>query len=125
MFVGVFAFQLIVAVLTVLLGGGKLSLLIILPNIVGGVLLPIVLILTLRLINDKRVMGSSTNSRAFNIIAVITTVVVLALSLTLLIQTVYDNMHPARKLAQELRLRNRNNSSALRVSNTRERPGSD
>ncbi len=92
LFVGVFAFQLIVAVLTVLLGGGKLSVLIILPNIVGGVLLPIVLILSLRLINEKRLLGSYTNSRAFNIIAVLTTLVVIALSLTLLVQTVRDNL---------------------------------
>ena len=99
MFVTVFAFQLIVAALTVLLGGGKLSALIILPNIVGGVLLPIVLVLSLRLINEKRLMGSYTNSRAFNAIAIATTLVVIALSLTLLGQTVRDILFAPRKQA--------------------------
>lgn len=99
MFVTVFAFQLIVAALTVLLGGGKLSALIILPNIVGGVLLPIVLVLSLRLINEKRLMGSYTNSRAFNVIAVATTIVVITLSLTLLGQTVRDILFAPKKQA--------------------------
>ena len=102
LFVGVFAFQLIVAALTVLLGGGRLSALIILPNIVGGVLLPIVLVLTLRLINEKRLMGSFTNSRTFNVVAVVTTIIVISLSVTLLVQVVHDNMFPARKQAQAL-----------------------
>ena len=105
LFVGVFALQLIVAALTVLIGGGKLSLLIILPNIVGGVLLPIVLILTLRLINEKRLMGSFTNSRTFNVIAVITTIVVITLSVTLLIQTIRDSLYPARKVVGALLVR--------------------
>jgi NRAMP (natural resistance-associated macrophage protein)-like metal ion transporter len=100
LFVGVFALQLIVAAATVLIGGGKLSLLIILPNIVGGVLLPIVLVLTLRLINEKRIMGASTNSRAFNVIAVVTTVIVVTLSITLLVQAVRDSFLPARREAR-------------------------
>ncbi len=94
MFVSIFAFQLIVAVLTVLLGGGKLSVLIILPNIVGGVLLPIVLILSLRLINEKRLMGAHTNSPMFNVIAIATTVIVIGLSITLLVQAVHDSLVP-------------------------------
>ena len=103
LFVGVFAFQLIVAALTVLLGGGKLSLLIILPNIVGGALIPIVLILTLRLINEKRIMGEFTNSRAMNVIAVVTTAVVILLSLTLLVQALRDGIFSGPKQATVMR----------------------
>jgi len=88
MFVGVFAFQLIVAAATVLLGGGKLSALIILPNIVGGILLPIILVLSLRLINEKRIMGGFTNGRTANVIAVVTTIVVILLSVSLLALTI-------------------------------------
>jgi Mn2+/Fe2+ NRAMP family transporter len=70
--------------------------LIVLPNIVGGVLLPIVLILSLRLINEKRLMGRFTNSRAFNIVAVITTVVVIVLSAVLLVQAVRAGVFPGK-----------------------------
>jgi NRAMP (natural resistance-associated macrophage protein)-like metal ion transporter len=112
MFVTVFAFQLIVAAVTVLVGGGKLSLLIILPNIVGGVLLPIVLILTLRLINEKRLMGEFTNSRAFNVIAVVTTVIVICLSVTLLVQAVHDILFHRAVVSSRIR----NNSLACFVS---------
>ncbi len=89
LFIGVFTFQIIVAALTVLLGGDHLSLLITLPNLIGGALLPIILILSLKLINNRRVMGEYTNTRGGNIIAISTTVVVILLSVTLLFQTLF------------------------------------
>ena len=89
LFIGIFTFQIIVAALTVLLGGDHLSLLITLPNLIGGALLPIILILSLKLINNRRVMGEYTNSRAGNIIAISTTVIVILLSVTLLFQIVF------------------------------------
>jgi hypothetical protein len=45
-------------------------------------------------------MGSHTNSRAFNIIAIATTVVVIALSLTLLVQTVRGSLMTMGKQAR-------------------------
>lgn len=87
LFIGVFTLLLIVAALTVLFGGNNLALLIVLPNIVGGMLLPIILVLTLRLVNDRRLMGRYTNSRTYNRIAWITTVVLILLSVTLIVQT--------------------------------------
>jgi Mn2+/Fe2+ NRAMP family transporter len=48
------------------------------------VLLPIILILMLKLVNTKRLMGEYTNSRAFNAIAGTTTVVLIVLSFALL-----------------------------------------
>ena len=85
LFIGVFTTLIIVSALTVLLGGNNLAYLIILPNIVGGVLLPIILVLMLRLINNKRLMGQHANSRAYNVIAWITTIVLVVLSLALLV----------------------------------------
>lgn len=87
LFIGVFTVLIIVSALTVLFGSRYLPFLIILPNIVGGILLPIILVLMLKLINNKRLMGKYTNSLVFNIIAVVTTVVLIVLSLVLLIQT--------------------------------------
>lgn len=52
----------------------------ILSQVLNGVLLPIVLIFMLRLINKHALMGKYTNSRWFNAVAWLTTVIVIALS---------------------------------------------
>jgi Mn2+ and Fe2+ transporters of the NRAMP family len=52
----------------------------ILSQVLNGVLLPIVLIFMLRLINKHELMGKYTNSRWFNAMAWLTTVIVIALS---------------------------------------------
>ncbi|HZY62675.1 MAG TPA: Nramp family divalent metal transporter [Edaphobacter sp.] len=52
----------------------------ILSQVLNGVLLPIVLIFMLRLVNKHELMGDHTNSRWFNSVAWLTTVVVIALS---------------------------------------------
>jgi NRAMP (natural resistance-associated macrophage protein)-like metal ion transporter len=51
----------------------------------NGVLLPVILIVMLRLINDKRQMGKYVNGRAFNIIAWITVVILIGLTVLLVI----------------------------------------
>ncbi len=89
LFVGVFTFLIAVSALTVLLGGKNLAFLIILPNIVGAVLLPIILILMLRLINNRRIMGDYVNSRIYNGIAWITTVMLIVLSIALMVQQIF------------------------------------
>lgn len=85
LFVGVFTFMIITALLTVVFFPSHLSFLILLPNVVGAVLLPIILILMLKLVNDKSLMGEFTNGRIYNLIAWTTTVVLITLSVILLI----------------------------------------
>jgi NRAMP (natural resistance-associated macrophage protein)-like metal ion transporter len=87
LFNAIFTFLIVSSALLVLLFPGHLVALIILPNIVGGVLLPVILVLMLLLVNDRGLMGGYTNSRAFNWIAWTTTVVIAVLSLTLLVTT--------------------------------------
>lgn len=75
---------------TVLVGAGALAVLLIpnrllikvtvLSQVLNGVLLPPVLIYMLLLINKERLMGKYVNSRTFNIIAWITTVIIIALT---------------------------------------------
>lgn len=95
LFIGVFTFLIVVAALVVLFGGSHLTFLILLPNIVGGILLPIILVLMLRLINDRRLMvvaGTDyTNSRLYNLIAGTTTVVLTLLSLLLVYNTLFPS----------------------------------
>jgi len=86
MFVGVFTLLIFASAFAVLLVNDKyLSFLITLPNIVGAALLPIILILSLRLVNNPRIMGKYTNSRPLNVIAWITTGVLVTLSVVLFI----------------------------------------
>ncbi|MGC8667238.1 MAG: NRAMP family divalent metal transporter [Chthonomonadales bacterium] len=84
LFIGTYTVLILAAALLVLLFPRHLASLMILPNIVGGVLLPIVLVLMLRLVNDRRIMGEYTNSWRFNVVAWTTTLLMIVLSLTLL-----------------------------------------
>jgi NRAMP (natural resistance-associated macrophage protein)-like metal ion transporter len=53
-------------------------------QVLNGILLPIVLIFMLRLINRPELMGKYTNSRWFNIVAWLTAIIVICLSLVLM-----------------------------------------
>ena len=58
----------------------------------NGVLLPLVLIVMLRLINDKRLMGKYVNSRFMNILTWASTIAVIALTVLLVIVSVFPNL---------------------------------
>ncbi len=55
----------------------------------NGMLLPIILIVMLRLINEKRLMGRFVNGRAFNILAWIMVVVLILLTIVLILVTLF------------------------------------
>jgi len=56
----------------------------ILSQAVNGVLLPFLMIFMILIINDRRIMGRYVNGRWFNVIAWVTVVVVIALTVALL-----------------------------------------
>src|SRR5512135_2183502 len=58
----------------------------------NGVLLPIILIVMLRLINDKRLMGRYVNGRFFNLLAWATVAIVILLTVILVITSVFPGM---------------------------------
>ena len=57
----------------------------VLSQVVNGVVLPFVLIFMLLLTNDRELMGEHVNSRGFNIVAWITVVVMIVLTLAMVI----------------------------------------
>ncbi|MDQ2717901.1 MAG: Nramp family divalent metal transporter [Chloroflexota bacterium] len=59
-----------------------------LPNVVGGMLLPLVLVLMIILCNDRRLMGRYVNGRIFNVIAWATTIIMTILTAMIMITTV-------------------------------------
>jgi len=79
---------------TLLIAGGAITVLVlpdaqlvnfaILSQVLNGILLPVVIILMLLLINRKDLMGTHTNSRAWNGIAWGTSIIVIGLTLVML-----------------------------------------
>ncbi|MDD3653870.1 MAG: divalent metal cation transporter [Desulfotomaculaceae bacterium] len=58
-------------------------------QVINGALLPLVLIFMLNLINDRDLMGDYVNSRAFNLVAWVTTVIMIALTAFLVIMSIF------------------------------------
>jgi len=63
-----------------------------LPNVVGGMLLPVILVLMILLCNDRRLMGRYVNGRLFNGVAWVTTVVMTVLTLLIILSTVFPGL---------------------------------
>jgi Mn2+/Fe2+ NRAMP family transporter len=57
----------------------------VLSQVANGVLLPFVLIFVLLLVNDRELMGEHVNSRAFNVIAWVTVVVMIVLTILMVL----------------------------------------
>jgi len=92
LFVAVYTVLIVSAALLVMLFPAHLASLIILPNIVGGILLPIILVLTLRIANKRRLMGKHVNSPLYNVIAWLTTGILILLSAILVITTIFPSV---------------------------------
>lgn len=58
----------------------------------NGVLLPVILIVMLRLINDKRLMGNFVNGRIFNALAWITVAILIILTVILVITSTFPGL---------------------------------
>ena len=58
----------------------------------NGVLLPVILIVMLRLINDKRLMGRHANGRIFNIIAWVMVIALIILTLILVVTSLFPGL---------------------------------
>ncbi|HUZ48387.1 MAG TPA: Nramp family divalent metal transporter [Candidatus Dormibacteraeota bacterium] len=74
---------------TVLIPGSPLLAIIFYSQVLNGALLPIVLVLMLLLINNKRLMGTWTNGIFFNIVAWATVIIVGLLTIVSTVQTIF------------------------------------
>lgn len=61
-------------------------------QVVNGVLLPFVLVFMLKLINNPVLMGEHVNSKGFNFVAWLTTIIMIALTLLLVVISLYPNL---------------------------------
>jgi Mn2+/Fe2+ NRAMP family transporter len=87
-FFGLFAGILVLGAAAVLVPGVPLLVLLFLPNVVGGILLPVILVLMLVLVNDRRLMGRWVNSRRQNVVAWATTWAMIVLTVVYLVVAV-------------------------------------
>ncbi len=76
----------------VIIPGAPLGGIIFYSQVLNGMLLPIVLVLMLLLINNKRLMGKWTNNRIFNVIAWATVIIVGALTLVSTAQIIFPSL---------------------------------
>jgi Mn2+/Fe2+ NRAMP family transporter len=86
-FIFIYTALIILSVLIILIPGSPLVSLMVLASFLNGLLLPFVLIFALALVNDRRIMGEYVNSRAFNIIAWLTVVALIVLTIALIMMT--------------------------------------
>lgn len=85
-FYGLILLFIVIGAGVILLPNIPLIKLMIIAQEINGILLPIILIYMLKLTNDKEIMGEYVNSRTFNVIAWITVVFIIILTLILLVE---------------------------------------
>jgi Mn2+/Fe2+ NRAMP family transporter len=87
-FMWIYTALIVVSASLVLIPGAPLVLLMILSSLLNGVLLPFVLIFTLLLVNNTRIMGKYTNPKGYNYITWGTVVVLITLTIALIVLSV-------------------------------------
>jgi Mn2+/Fe2+ NRAMP family transporter len=91
-FIGIFTFLVVSGALVAVIPGLPLIRVLIVTQVINGLLLPVILIAIQKLVNDPEVMGEYVNGRLYNIVAWLTTIVVSALSLLLIISTFFPSL---------------------------------
>lgn len=89
-FLGIFTGLIVVGAVVAILPGFSPIQILLVTQVINGLLLPVLLIAILFLVNKREIMGEYTNSFAYNLLALLTTVVVSILSIALLCITVYN-----------------------------------
>ncbi len=88
-FIGIFTFLVVVGALISMIPGLPLFRVLLVTQVINGLLLPVILIAILRLVNNRELMGNHINGTAYNIAAWLTTIIVSALSLLLILSMVF------------------------------------
>jgi NRAMP (natural resistance-associated macrophage protein)-like metal ion transporter len=91
-FYGLYLALIVVGAGAVIIPGAPLLAIIFYSQVLNGVLLPVVLVLMLLLINNKRLMGTWTNGHVFNAIAWATVIIVAVLTGVSTVQTIFPQI---------------------------------
>lgn len=88
-FFWLFTIIIVISALTILIPNAPLIMIMFISQVVNGAVLPFVLIFMLLLINDKSLMGSHTNGHTFNLVAWVTVVVMIVLTLLMTVDLLF------------------------------------
>lgn|SRR5262244_324808 len=91
-FLGIFTFLVALGALIAMLPGLPLIKVLLVTQVINGLLLPIVLVAVLRLVNDEELMGPRVNGVFYNAAAWATAIIVSALSLLLIVGTIFPQI---------------------------------
>jgi len=91
-FLGVFTFLVVLGAVIAMTPGLSLINILLVTQVVNGVLLPVILIAVLKLVNDRELMGAQVNGPIYNAAAGLTTVVVSALSILVVLSSLFPNL---------------------------------
>jgi Mn2+/Fe2+ NRAMP family transporter len=91
-FLGIFTFLVAVGALVAMIPGLPLFRVLLVTQVINGLLLPVILIAILRLVNNRELMGEHRNGAVYNVAAWLTTIIVSALSLLLILATLFPNI---------------------------------
>lgn len=88
-------FLILVGAIAILIPNAPLIPIMFWSQVINGVILPFVLLYMLKIINNKDIMGEYTNSRTFNIIAWLTVITLIVLTLLMVITSIFPNLLPS------------------------------
>lgn len=91
-FIGIFTFLVAVGAAIAVLPNLPLIQVLLVTQVINGLLLPVILFAVLRLVNDKEIMGAHVNGRLYNVAAWLTAILVTALSLLLILVTLFPGL---------------------------------
>lgn len=91
-FLGVFTFLVVLGATVAMMPGLSLIRVLLVTQVINGVLLPVILVAVLKLVNNRELMGPHVNGPLYNIAAWLTTLIVSALSLLLIVSTLFSNL---------------------------------
>ena len=91
-FLGVFTFLVAVGAFIAMMPGLPLIHVLIVTQVINGMLLPVILIAILRLVNNRELMGPHVNGPLYNLAAWLTAIIVSALSVLLIVTTLFPNI---------------------------------
>jgi len=91
-FLGVFTFLVVLGATVAMLPGLSLIHVLIVTQVINGILLPVILVAVLKLVNNRELMGAHVNGPIFNVAAWLTTIIVSALSIMVIISTLFPNL---------------------------------
>jgi Mn2+/Fe2+ NRAMP family transporter len=91
-FYALFSLILLIAVIIILIPNAPLIAITIWTQVLNAILLPVVLLCMMNIVNNKKIMGEHVNNHFQNTVGMLTTILLIALSLTLVIFPITKNI---------------------------------